>query len=88
MIVGLGRAADLVIKNLEKYSNNMKEVRDYLEKRLEEEFGLDNLRFNGRSTKSKRIPNTCNVSFIGSEEFKGYMILNKAKYLEASTGAW
>jgi selenocysteine lyase len=53
-----------------------------------EEFGVENLHFNGLSKKSERLPNTCNVSFIGSEEFKGYMILNNVKYLEASTGAW
>jgi selenocysteine lyase len=35
MIVGLGKAAELVIKNLEKYSSHLREIRDYLEKRLE-----------------------------------------------------
>ena len=35
MIVGLGKAAELVIKNLDKYSSHMREIRDYLEKRLE-----------------------------------------------------
>jgi hypothetical protein len=35
MIVGLGKAAELVIKNLNKYSSHMREIRDYLEKCLE-----------------------------------------------------
>lgn len=34
MIVGLGKASQLVIKNLDKFSNHMKEMRDYLEKKL------------------------------------------------------
>ena len=34
MIIGLGKAAELVIKNLEKYYLNMKDTRDYLESRL------------------------------------------------------
>jgi hypothetical protein len=34
MIVGLGKAAELVTRNLEKYYLNMKEARDYLEIRL------------------------------------------------------
>lgn len=34
MIVGLGKAAELVTKNLEKYSCHLKEIRDYLEEKL------------------------------------------------------
>ena len=34
MIIGLGKAAEMVTKNLEKYSNRMRDVRDYLENRL------------------------------------------------------
>lgn len=34
MIVGLGKACQLVTKNLDKFSNHMKELRDYLEKKL------------------------------------------------------
>jgi selenocysteine lyase len=34
MIVGLGKAAELVSKNLERYSAHMSEIRDYLERRL------------------------------------------------------
>lgn len=87
MIIGLGKAAELVINNLEKYSSHLKEIRDYLEKRLEDEFGIENLHFNGRSKNSERLPNTCNVSFIGSDLYKGWVILENTKLLEASTGA-
>ena len=34
MIIGLGKAAELVTNNLIKYSNHMRTIRDYLEKRL------------------------------------------------------
>ncbi|CAF0876774.1 unnamed protein product [Brachionus calyciflorus] len=87
MIVGLGKAAELVTKNLEQYSSHMKEIRDYLEEKLIENFGAENLSFNGKSNKSTRLPNTCNVSFIQSQEFKGYVVLGRCKYLEASTGS-
>ena len=33
-IVGLGKAAELVIKSLDKHSTHMKEMRDYLEASL------------------------------------------------------
>lgn len=88
MIVGLGKAAELVTKNLDKYSAHMEQIREYLESRLIEEFGEENLRFNGKSKKAHRLPNTCNVSFISSAEYKGHVILANTKFLQASTGAW
>ena len=33
------------------------------------------------------MPNTCNVSFISSPDYKGFQILNKCKNLQASTGS-
>ena len=86
MLVGLGVAAELVTKNLQKYNNHMKEIRDYLETCLESEFGLDHLHFNGRFD-TERLPNTCNVSFIANQKFNGKKVLSNTKYLEASTGA-
>ena len=44
------------------------------------------MHFNGRLN-TERIPNTCNVSFIGSEKFLGKNILSKTTHLEASTGS-
>jgi len=87
MIAGLGKAAELVNNNLGAFQTNMKSVRDYLERRLEEEFGKANVHFNGRTAKAKRLPNTCNASFIADEKFKGYHIIAQAKIFEASTGA-
>lgn len=84
MIIGLGKAAELVTKNLPHYNTKMKQLRDYLETRLENEFIV---KINGRSLKSQRLPNTCNVSFIGSPLFKGYEILKNCERLDASTGA-
>jgi cysteine sulfinate desulfinase/cysteine desulfurase-like protein len=40
MIAGLGKAADLVSLNLDKYATNMKETRDYLENRLKVDIEL------------------------------------------------
>lgn len=34
MIVGLGKAAELVSEHLDQYSSRMRETRDYLEERL------------------------------------------------------
>lgn len=34
MIVGLGKAAELVSEKLDQYSSKMREIRDYLEQRL------------------------------------------------------
>ena len=53
----------------------------------QQKFGFKNLHFNGRSNKCDRLPNTCNVSFISSDNYKGYLILSQTKRLEASTGA-
>jgi selenocysteine lyase len=86
MIVGLGKAAELVTINLQVYNEHMKEIRDYLESSLESEFGSDNLHFNGKFN-TERLPNTCNVSFIANQKLNGKRILNNTKYLEASTGA-
>lgn len=61
------------------------QTRDYLEDRLETEFG-DQVHFNSRFIKSKRLPNTCNVSFIGPS-LKGHKIIAAAKCLQASVGA-
>ena len=59
-----------------------------LSNNIKDEFGKKNIRFNGRLLESQRLPNTCNVSFISDENFKGHLILGKSKKFEASTGAW
>lgn len=85
MIAGLGKAAELVHKNISQYESHMRDVRDYLETRLEEEFG-DEICFNGKFSTSKRLPNTCNVSFV-EEGLEGHVVLANAKRLQASVGA-
>lgn len=85
MIAGLGQASQLVLDNLDQYHDNMKMVRDYLEIRLKETFE-DKIQFNGKFKTSDRIPNTCNVSFLGSG-LEGRKILTAVKKLQASVGA-
>lgn len=87
MIIGLGKAAQLVNENLTIYVTHMRNIRDYLEKRLKEEFGSKNLKFIGKSANSMRLVNTCNVSFTEHKCLKGFEILKRAQVLEASTGA-
>ena len=83
MIAGLGKAAEFVSRNLNQYYTQMKEVRDYLEQRLQNEFDVE---FNGKTKNSDRLPNTCSVSFIGTN-FQGYKILSCCKRLQAGVGA-
>ena len=60
-------------------------ARDYLELRLKEAFG-DKIHFNGKFETSVRLPNTCNVSFLGPG-LEGRKILATVKLLQASVGA-
>jgi len=60
-------------------------VRDHLEARLKETF-QDKIQFNGKFETSDRLPNTCNVSFIGSG-LEGRKILATVKTFQASVGA-
>lgn len=85
MIAGLGQASQLVVENLDQYHKNMKLIRDYLEVRLKEIF-QDKIQVNGKFETSERIPNTCNVSFIGIG-LEGRKILATVKRLQASVGA-
>ncbi|XP_050821532.1 selenocysteine lyase isoform X1 [Gopherus flavomarginatus] len=86
MIAGLGKAAELVNKNCEDYEAHMKEVRDYLEERLEASFGKQRLHFNSRFPGAKRLCNTCNFSIWGPG-LQGRMVLSHCKTLLASVGA-
>nr|XP_042714701.1 selenocysteine lyase isoform X5 [Chrysemys picta bellii] len=86
MIAGLGKAAELVNKNCEDYEAHMKEVRDYLEKRLEASFGKQRLHFNSQFPGAKRLCNTCNFSVWGPG-LQGRMVLSHCKTLLASVGA-
>ncbi|XP_067851674.1 selenocysteine lyase isoform X2 [Heptranchias perlo] len=86
MIAGLGKAAELVVRNLEVYASHMQEVRDYLEEKLLTVFGKDKLHFNSHFKGSNRLPNTCNVSILGPN-LQGRKVLLHCRRLLASVGA-
>ncbi|XP_035167943.1 selenocysteine lyase [Oxyura jamaicensis] len=86
MIAGLGKAAELVSRNWEAYEAHMRDVRDYLEARLEASFGKQRLHFNSQFTGSKRLCNTCNFSILGPG-LQGRRVLAHCKTLLASVGA-
>ncbi|XP_006529808.1 selenocysteine lyase isoform X4 [Mus musculus] len=85
MIAGLGKAADLVSENCETYEAHMRDIRDYLEERLEAEFGK-RIHLNSRFPGVERLPNTCNFSIQGSQ-LQGYTVLAQCRTLLASVGA-
>lgn len=85
MIAGLGKAAELVTENCEAYEAHMRDVRDYLEERLQAEFGK-RIHLNSRFPGVERLPNTCNFSIQGSK-LQGYMVLAQCQTLLASVGA-
>ncbi|MEW5951064.1 MAG: cysteine desulfurase NifS [Elusimicrobia bacterium] len=58
-IIGLGKAAELALKNMDKENEYVKSLRDRLEKGIIS--SVKNVRVNGE--KSPRLPNTVNISF-------------------------
>lgn len=86
MIAGLGKAAELVTANCEAYEAHMRDVRDYLEERLEAEFGKKRIHLNNRFPGAERLPNTCNVSIRGPQ-LPGRLVLAQCRTLLASVGA-
>ncbi|XP_052083128.1 selenocysteine lyase-like isoform X1 [Mytilus californianus] len=85
MIAGLGKAAELVVKNIICYKNHLSSVRDYLEIKLQEAF-KDRIHLNGKFPSSERLPNTCNVSIL-SDKLQGHKVLSNCRILQASIGA-
>jgi cysteine desulfurase NifS/selenium donor protein len=79
-IVGIGKASDLVEKNIAKYINNMVVTRDLLKKGLLK--ANSGLRFNG--SQDNRLPNTISVSFRGKE---ANTIVSELKTVAVSAGA-
>nr|CAD7575035.1 unnamed protein product [Timema californicum] len=86
MIAGLGEAARLVCENLDSYYSHMLQMRDYLEEQLKHELGESRVIFNCHNKTVMRLPNTCNVSFVGVG-LTGQEILSRCKHIMASTGA-
>lgn len=64
-IVGLGRAAELVVQRGEGVGRHMALMRDRLQAGLEQAWPQGVLRVNGPADSSKRLPNTLNVSIKG-----------------------
>lgn len=62
-IVGLGKACEIALKNLEKYSQHYSKTRNYLKKLLKE--SISDLKFNGHPENC--LPNTLSVSFPNVE---------------------
>ncbi|XP_071147195.1 selenocysteine lyase-like isoform X5 [Mytilus edulis] len=85
MISGLGKAAELVVKNIICYKNHLSSIRDYLETKLQEAF-KDRIHLNGKFAISERLPNTCNVSIL-SDKLQGHKVLSNCRILQASIGA-
>ncbi|KAJ7405168.1 Selenocysteine lyase [Willisornis vidua] len=80
------KAAELVSKNWEAYEAHMRDVRDYLEARLEASFGKERIHFNSHFKGSKRLCNTSNFSILGPG-LQGHRVLAHCKVLLASVGA-
>ncbi|KAF7462172.1 selenocysteine lyase isoform X2 [Marmota flaviventris] len=85
MIAGLGKAAEMVTENCEAYEAHMRDIRDYLEERLQAEFGK-RIHLNSRFPGVERLPNTCNFSIQG-HQLQGYVVLAQCRTLLASVGA-
>ncbi len=62
-IVGLGKACEIALRDLEKNAERMRHTRDLLHDNLKER--LEHVRLNGHLV--KRLPNTLNLSFLGLE---------------------
>jgi cysteine desulfurase NifS len=79
-IVALGKAVELIDRNLPEYHNHMLEMRVRLERGLLDRFS--SVRVNGHP--EKRLPNTASISFKGLE---ANAILSELTDLAASAGA-
>ncbi|KAM9848983.1 selenocysteine lyase [Aulostomus maculatus] len=85
MIAGLGKAAELVTANVSDYQSHMQNIKLYLEERLQAVF-KDKIHFNSHYSGSDHLPNTCNLSILGSR-LQGWRVLSTCKRLLASVGA-
>jgi len=81
-IVGLGKAAELALREIDERAARLTAVRDYLWQRLDEE--IPDVSLNGHPT--ERLPNTANVSFPRIEGESAMMMLDN-KGIALSTGS-
>ena len=81
-IIGMGKACELAMKNLDRVSAHVATLRDELQKRI---FGeIPHLRLNGHP--SERLPNTLNVS-VKAVEGETMLIRCDMKGIALSTGS-
>jgi cysteine desulfurase len=80
-IVALGKAAELAEQSLPEATMRLRALRDRLEGRLQQAFG-ERITVNGHP--ERRLPNTCNVSFLGRI---GSEVLDAVPEIAASTGS-
>jgi cysteine desulfurase len=81
-IVGLGVACDIAKDALPAFSRDVRMLRDSLYKNLLEGIGRERIRLNGHP--ERRLPNTLNVSVLGTV---GEMLLSFIHEIAASTAA-
>jgi cysteine desulfurase len=81
-MVGLGVACDIAKEVLPEFSQSVRMFRDSLYENLLEGIGCERVKLNGHP--DKRLPNTLNVSILGTV---GEMLLNSIPELAASTAA-
>lgn len=79
-IVGLGRAAEIAVPEIEHEATRLTALRDTLHRRLQE--GIRGVLLNGHPV--RRLPNTLNVSLPGAP---GYAVLGMCAGVAASTGS-
>lgn len=84
-IAGLGKAAELVVNNIDRYQAHMLQARQYLEDKLINEFG-DKIAINGKASTASRLPNTTSVAFK-DERVTGVSLLKLCTAIRASVGA-
>ncbi|MBP7796835.1 MAG: cysteine desulfurase NifS [Elusimicrobiales bacterium] len=81
-IVGLGKASEIALANMQKENDYVRKLREKLERGLVEK--IPNTRING--LKSPRLPNTLSISF-GFVEGESIIMLLSEKGICASTGS-
>lgn len=81
-IIGMGKACELAMKNLDRHSAHVATLRDELQQRIFRE--IPHLRLNGHP--SERLPNTLNVS-VESIEGETMLIQCDMKGIALSTGS-
>jgi cysteine desulfurase len=64
-VVGMGKAVELAYKNSDTRTAHVRELRDHMWGRLEDE--VDDIALNGPPITGDRLPNNLNVSFYGVE---------------------